>query len=123
MPEGSTFDIDVTSARGRHLLPEGPTAITEINNTGDAIIRGVRVHTGVDVTGPINVAVLCFATEGTTLGSHDGYTEQSDLAEGAAGTFSIGLNGNECPIGLALPPGTAPRDPWPRSPDPPVGAT
>lgn len=98
-PEGSTFDIDVTGAEVDTYFR--PITITELNNTGDAIVGGVVNDTGVDVTGPISVAVLCFAPDGTTLGSQNAYTEQSDLAEGATGTFSVDLYGDECPIGLA----------------------
>lgn len=98
-PEGSTFDIDVAGEEvGTYFRP---ITITEINNTGDAIIGGVSNNTGVDVTGPISADVLCFAADGTTIGPKGGYAEQPDLADGATGSFSISLYGNECPIGLA----------------------
>ncbi len=47
------------------------------------------------------VRLLCFAADGTTIGPKGGYVEQSDLADGATGSFSISPYGNECPIGLA----------------------
>jgi len=98
-PEGSTFDIDVAGEDvGTYFRP---ITITEINNTGDAIIGGLSNDTEVEVTGPISVQVLCFAADGTTIGSHGGYAEQDDLASGATGSFSISLYGDECPIGLA----------------------
>lgn len=98
-PEGSPFEIDVAGEEvGTYFRP---ITITEINNTGDAIIGGVSNDTGVDVTGPISADVLCFAADGTTIGPKGGYAEQSDLADGATGSFSISLYGNECPIGLA----------------------
>lgn len=97
-PEGSTFEIDVAGEEvGTYFRP---ITITEINNTGDAIIGGVSNDTGVDITGPLSVNVLCFAADGSTIGPNGGYAEQSDLADGATGTFSISLYG-ECPIGLA----------------------
>lgn len=98
-PEGSTFEFDVAGEEvGTYFRP---MTITEINHTGDAIIGGVSNDTGVDVTGPISVDVLCFAADGTTIGPRGGYAEQDDLADGANGSFSISLHGNECPIGLA----------------------
>lgn len=98
-PEGSTFDIDVAGEEvGTYFRP---ITITEINNTGDAIIGGLSNDTDVEVTGPISVQVLCFAADGTTIGSHGGYAEQDDLDSGATGSFSISLYGDECPIGLA----------------------
>lgn len=97
-PEGSTFEFDVAGEEVDTYFR--PITITEINNTGDAIIGGVSNDTGVDVTGPISVDVLCFAADGTTIGHKGGYAEQSDLADGATGSFSISLYGNECPIGL-----------------------
>ena len=98
-PEGSTFEMDVAGEEvGTYFRP---ITITEINKTGDAIIGGISNDTGVDVTGPISADVLCFAADGTTIGPEGGYAEQSDLADGAAGSFSISLYGNECPIGLA----------------------
>ena len=98
-PEGSMFEFNVAGEEvGTYFRP---ITITEINNTGDAIIGGVSNDTSVDVTGPIGVDVLCFAADGTTIGPKGGYTEQSDLADGATGSFSISLYGRECPIGLA----------------------
>jgi hypothetical protein len=98
-PKGSTLKFDVTGEEvGTYFRP---ITITEINNTGDAIIGGLSNDTGVDVTGPISADVLCFATDGTTIGPKGGFAEQSDLADGATGSFSIDLYGNKCPIGLA----------------------
>ena len=98
-PKGSTLEFDLTGEEvGTYFRP---ITITEINNTGDAFIGGVSNDTGVDVTGPISVNVLCFAADGSTIGPKDGYAEQSDLADSATGSFSINLLGNECPIGLA----------------------
>lgn len=98
-PEGSTFEIDVAGEEvGTYFRP---ITITEISNTGDAIIGGVSNDTGVDVNGPISAALLCFAADGTTIGPKIGFAEQFDLADGATGSFSISLYGNECPIGLA----------------------
>jgi hypothetical protein len=98
-PKGSTLKFDVT---GEEVGPFfRPITITEINNTGDAIIGGLSNDTGVDVTGPISADVLCFAADGTTIGPKGGFAEQSDLADGATGSFSIDLYGNKCPIGLA----------------------
>jgi hypothetical protein len=98
-PEGSTFEFDVAGEEvGTYFRP---ITITEINNTGDAIIGGVSNDTGVEVTGPISADVLCFAADGNTIGPKGGFVEQSDLAAGATGSFSISLYGTECPIGLA----------------------
>lgn len=98
-PKASTLAFDVTGEEvGTYFRP---ITITEINNTGDAVIGGLSNNTGVDVTGPISVHVLCFAADGTTIGPKDGYAEQSDLADGATGSSSISLYGTKCPIGLA----------------------
>lgn len=97
--EGSTFEFDVAGEEVDTYFR--PITITEINNTGEAIIGGVSNDNGVDVTGPISVDVLCFAADGTTIGPRGGYAEQSELADGATGSFSINLLGRECPIGLA----------------------
>ena len=98
-PEGSTFEFDVKGDEVDTYFQ--PITVTEINNTGDAIIGGVSNDTGVDVTGPISVKVLCFTADGTLIGPSDGYAEQSELADGATGSFSIDLYGDECPVGLA----------------------
>ena len=105
-PEGSTFEFDIAGEEvGTYFRP---ITITEINNTGDAIIGGVSNDTGVDVTGPISVDVLCFAADGTTLGPNGGFAEQADIANGATGSFSISLYSHECPIGLAAASGYGP---------------
>jgi hypothetical protein len=98
-PKGSTFDIDIAGDEVDTYFR--PITITEITNTGDAIIGGVSNDTGVDVTGPISADVLCFAAEGATIGPKSGFAEQSELTDGAAGSFSIDLYSNDCPIGLA----------------------
>lgn len=98
-PGGSTFEFSVSGEEvGTYFRP---ITITELNNTGEAIIGAVSNETGVDVTGPISVDVLCFAADGTTIGPKSGFAEQSDLLKGATGSFSIDLYKNECPIGLA----------------------
>ena len=97
-PNGSTFDFKVAGEEvGTYFRP---ITITEINNTGDAIVGVVANDTGVDVTGPISVDVLCFAADGSTIGPKSGFAEQSDLADGATGSFSISLYTDACPIGL-----------------------
>lgn len=55
-PEGATLEFDVAGEEvGTYFRP---ITITEVNNTGDAIIGGVSNDTGVDVTGPISADVL-----------------------------------------------------------------
>jgi hypothetical protein len=98
-PDGSTFGFAVAGEEVDTYFR--PITITEINNTGDAIIGGRSNDTGVDVTGPISVEALCFAADGTTVGPRGGFAEQDDLVDGATGSFSVSLYGDECPIGLA----------------------
>lgn len=98
-PDGSKLEFKVKGEPvGTYFRP---MTVTEINNTGDAIIGGVSNDTGVDVTGPISADVLCFAADGTTIGPKGGFTEEADLADGATGSFSIDLYSNDCPIGIA----------------------
>jgi hypothetical protein len=98
-PKGAKLKFDVKGEEvGTYFRP---ITITEINNTGEAIIGAVANKTGVDVTGPISVDVLCFSADGATIGSRNEYAEQDDLAAGATGSFSLDLLGDKCPTGLA----------------------
>lgn len=98
-PADGKFEYDVSADEVGDYFQ--PMTVTEINNTGDAVVGAVSNDTGVDVTGPISANVWCFDDGGAIISSRQEFTEQDELAKDAKGSFSADLYGEPCPIGLA----------------------
>ncbi len=99
IPPGSTFQfsVDADSVDDYFL----PVTVTEINNNGSQIIGAVTNENSVAVSGPISADVMCFGLDGSLIDYARSYAEEDELPAGGAGSFSIDLYGDECPIGLA----------------------
>ena len=84
--EGLTFDLSASSVPpDTYFAP----VVGVLTNTLDA-----------GVSGPISVDGICFAMDGTLLGTVNSYAEQDELTAGGTGSFSLDLYGDPCPIGL-----------------------
>ena len=96
--DGLTFELSANGDEPNTYFV--PVEITELNAAGDQIVGVLTNNTDGEVSGPISVGGVCFSAEGALLGTTRAFAEQSELAPGGIGSFSINLRGDPCPIGL-----------------------
>ncbi len=96
--DGLTFELSASGDEASTYFQ--PIEITELNANDNQIV-GVITNTSDDeLSGPISVGGICFAADGSLLGTFNAFSEQDKLAAGGTGSFSADLYGDACPNGL-----------------------
>lgn len=97
IPEDADYEFQVsTSPADTSSFNTAPMTVTEANLVGDAIVGSATNDTGEKTSGPYGVDIYCFDGD-AIIGQLQGFTEQDELAPGAAGTFTVSLYGDSCP--------------------------
>ena len=95
--EGITFELSTSGEEPGFFLP---VEITELNATDDNLVGGIINNLESEVSGPIGISGVCFATDGTLADTFSTFAEQDDLPPGGVGSFSANFYGDPCSIGL-----------------------
>lgn len=100
----STFEFEPTADAEPGAFRIGvDLAVSGLNHSGKTLLGKVTNNTGKKVSGPISIIVMCFAADGTIIGTPPGgggFAEKDGLAAGESSTFSIDLFDTACPTYL-----------------------
>ena len=100
--EGITFELSTSGEEPGFFLP---VEITELNATDDNLVGGIINNLESEVSGPIGISGVCFATDGTLADTFSTFAEQDDLRQAVWGRSQRTFTGTHVRSGLLLPPG------------------
>lgn len=104
IPADAEFDITATAESDSAFIGSVDVTPVETNAvpsefSGQQIVGIVENDTDQEVSGPIDVQVLCFDQAGTAIvGTHGGFTDADSVAAGGTASFSVDLFDDPCPV-------------------------